>query len=321
MKPVQYSSKYARTVNAIILFLIISVLTPIGISLYQKLPFEFKETVPPWVTISLSAFTILAVGFFRYLGKNSGESLNSISERLIRLESFVKKKAAEPARLTISEPIDAETRSTLIQDLKAALISSAKEETLTDIRDSIVQANYEIESQQIMEGTTRRLSLQIELLLRRSTMNLFIGVSLGVIGLSILGYTAVIDHQFSDVTAFLLSSVPRFTFAILIELLSYFFLKLYKDSEKEIRYFHNELTNQENCMLAMQVSRLEQNEQLLSQCLNAFLLPRHESNTNKELNTKDTAKIEAPNPLNGIPQIQKTLGEIATTLEKLAPHS
>jgi hypothetical protein len=75
-----------------------------------------------------------------------------------------------------------------------------------------------------------------------------------LLGLCFLGYS-LLTSPTTATTDLLIHFIPRFSFALLIEVFAYFFLQLYKKSLGEIKYFQNELTNVESRALAAQIAR------------------------------------------------------------------
>jgi len=51
--------------------------------------------------------------------------------------------------------------------------------------------------------------------------------------------------------------LPKLSLVLFVEVFSFFFLRLYKESLDEIKYFQNELTNAELRFLAMEAALLE----------------------------------------------------------------
>lgn len=102
------------------------------------------------------------------------------------------------------------------------------------------------------EDMSERLKIEINNLTQRSNLNLAIGLVTSLAGLIILGIINFIkspDH--SGLTDFFTYYSPKLSLIIIIEIFGYFFLRLYKNSLEEIRYYHNELTNIENKILSI----------------------------------------------------------------------
>lgn len=135
---------------------------------------------------------------------------------------------------TIKREVATEAGDQLISELQKKLAESATTQT----REREVARNF--------EETRNRLSLEIAALGRRGNLNLILGIITTVSGLVLLA-----TFVFSQIEApkeaipFALHFLPRLTLVLFIEIFAYFFLRLYKSSLAEIKYFQNELTNVE----------------------------------------------------------------------------
>jgi hypothetical protein len=120
--------------------------------------------------------------------------------------------------------------------------------------------------------TKRRFADEVVALARRANLHLIIGciatlLAVGLLACMIPGQYAVTDELLrsepeKQVAEPVTSSVdwttlwsqypPRLSLVVLLEVFSYFFLRLYKEGLHEIRYFHNESTNVEAVFIALE---------------------------------------------------------------------
>lgn len=223
-------------------------------------------------TLSL-AFGFFPMFFFTYLGSGSiSQSSAFFLHRIERLEHLVHDREREVDRVLETIHLDDNDKDRLVAEAKASILESAKAGALEEIKASLQHDESERRFSEALLGISRRLGQEIEALRRRSNVNLFIGIFLGISGLMLLGFVAFreIPAQ-ADPKSFLLSSIPRLSLGVLVEFLAYFFLRLYKAAAPEIRYFHNELTNQEARTVALMAARKHPNSEPLIQALAAFL--------------------------------------------------
>jgi hypothetical protein len=105
----------------------------------------------------------------------------------------------------------------------------------------------------VFEHTASRIGMEINSLRRRANLNLVLGITITIIGLIILWYYVVYTGHVTDNKNIesMEYFIPRFSLVILIEVFAYFFLRLYKNSLSEIKYFQNELTNIESKLLSV----------------------------------------------------------------------
>lgn len=102
-----------------------------------------------------------------------------------------------------------------------------------------------------------RLRDELGALERRGNLNLSLGVSVAVGGLIVLGHFAFAAGNGGAPPAEAVSVfLPRLSLVLFIEVFAWFFLKTYRSTLAEIRYFQNELTNLESKAIALEASAL-----------------------------------------------------------------
>lgn len=107
----------------------------------------------------------------------------------------------------------------------------------------------------IFEETRKRLNQEIFALQRRGNLNLILGIIITFLGLYILyTYLLPLDEKEFTNAKFIQVFLPRLSLVILIEIFAYFFLRLYKSSLQEIKFYQNELTNVEAKLSALQLA-------------------------------------------------------------------
>ncbi len=133
--------------------------------------------------------------------------------------------------------------SAVLEDLKTKVATSLeKSSTINEINNQFSQTNA-------------RLSRELSSLGRRGNLNLSLGIVTTVAGLIVLSYFVITySHPADNALGFVTYFVPRISLIIFIELFAYFFLRLYKSSLSEIKYFQNEMTNIEAKQVALVVS-------------------------------------------------------------------
>lgn len=149
-----------------------------------------------------------------------------------------------------------EQRQEIVLHLKESLTKTTAEDVLDSIkkqiseelsakqRSSMVESNF--------ENTVSRLREELFSLTKRSNLNLAIGIVTTIIGLALLGmFVLTSPISFEEPIDFIENFVPRLSLVAFIEIFAYFFLRLYKDTLAEIKYFQNEITNIESKHLAV----------------------------------------------------------------------
>ncbi|MBI5525405.1 MAG: hypothetical protein HY897_03655 [Deltaproteobacteria bacterium] len=132
---------------------------------------------------------------------------------------------------------------------------SSVAKTATDARTNSVSSVAENPAA-IFSATSLRLRREIAALSRRGNLNLTIGVITTGFALSLLAYMIFDESTSPDSFAAALSHyVPRVTTVTFIEVFSFFFLKLYRASLIEIKFYQNELTSLASLQIALATSR------------------------------------------------------------------
>jgi hypothetical protein len=98
----------------------------------------------------------------------------------------------------------------------------------------------------------RRMIEESERIQRNGFLNLMIGILFSVIALGILGYPLFTTNAVQDTNWIGLFErfAPRFSVGILIQLIGFFFLRLYVAGENEVHYIRNEITNLESRLIS-----------------------------------------------------------------------
>lgn len=197
-----------------------------------------------------STFLILGVGtlLYRYLqvssfsrysnSEISGQQLRSEIQDL-RFEVLkLRKKSGGPSNYEdISGIINSAINNTITEEFikskidafySASAISEAKRRGLLEDFDNL---NYRI------NGELTRLR-------KSATLNLIIGALTTACAIVALGYEVFNNElEFDKTTEILAHYIPRISLIIFLEIFAFFFLKLYKTTLSDIKYFNNEKTN------------------------------------------------------------------------------
>ena len=150
-------------------------------------------------------------------------------------------------------------RLQLAETIRQKLLSEHAQKLVAEFRGRLEAAISQDERRKtvtaIFGGTLQRLNLEVGALGRRGNTNLSIGIVMTLAGLAVLG-ELVFRGTLNPKDALDLSAhyIPRLTLVIFIEIFAYFFLKLYKSSLSEIKYFQNEMTNVEAKQAALTIS-------------------------------------------------------------------
>lgn len=196
---------------------------------------------------------------FRQLRSEPAERKNAIDADGVLLLEQRLAKLEKDERDRESEFLNATDRQQLASQIAARLEAEASGELIARLErqaaERVTAANrmQTLESQ--FESSTGRLNGELTALGRRGNLNLGLGIVTTAVGLGLLGYFVVqTATRAEELSAFLIHFIPRFSVVLFIEVFAYFFLRLYKATLSEIKYFQNEITNIESKFAALRTA-------------------------------------------------------------------
>lgn len=171
-------------------------------------------------------------------------------------------------------------------------------------------------------GSEDRLKDELKANSKRATINLCIGSAIGITGIFILVWFVfdLFSGNESIGNTEMLHNIETFgarlCIVFLIELFSYFFLKLYKDCIERTRYYQNELTNIESKKIAILASAILEDTQHTKSIIESMLCVERNYIIPKDCTTIELEKIRTNS------QMQFNLIEVLGKLGlKLTPDS
>lgn len=184
------------------------------------------------ITSSVVALSVIA-GFttMLYLSKNDKVQDAKIDNLFVYSE-LLKEKGANPKMKETKE--------------------SSKEVSPVQMSDDkdVDDENTANEIKHTFLASEERIKIEIKNLKWRATINLSLGVSLSIAALLVFFFLVYNEKPDEDYQKVFLHFAPRVGLVVFVELLAYFFLKLYKSTLTSVQYYHNELTNIETRKIA-----------------------------------------------------------------------
>ena len=171
-------------------------------------------------------------------------------------------------------------------------------------------------------GSEDRLKDELKANSRRATINLCIGSAIGISGIFILVWFVfdLFSGKESIGKTEMLHSIETFgarlCIVFLIELFSYFFLKLYKDCIERTRYYQNELTNIESKKIAILASAILDDTQHTKSIIESMLCVERNYIIPKDCTTIELEKIRSNRQMEL--NVIEVLGKLGL---KLSPNS
>ncbi|MFN7819549.1 MAG: hypothetical protein ACK5Q7_08140 [Cyanobacteriota bacterium] len=163
----------------------------------------------------------------------------------------------ENKEIGISEQARDDIVSSLVRNASTRLgdmVDSELESRYGSARDTLRKISF-LESN--VEESTERLRQEIRALLRRGNLNLVLGTLATVIAISVLVYTAILTVGKQGNTSDILQGyLIRVSLVLFIQIFGFFFLRLYRVSLSDIKYFQNEITNMQQQWLSLKYALL-----------------------------------------------------------------
>lgn len=209
------------------------------------------------LAILLPALAVAAAAL-AYLQPSSTRRLTSdAEENFARTRFYFERRLDElksglaPTESTTPTFSDAD-RAKVLASIQAKLESEALSSYVAGIQELITTNVKRASVEQLFTSIADRLGREVQDQARRGNLNLILGILTTLLGLSVLGYSVFYAPATQAANEIIAYFLPRVSLVILIEVFAYFFLKLYKQSLSEIKYFQNEITNIESRHLAIQ---------------------------------------------------------------------
>lgn len=210
----------------------------------------FDEQFSIAYIITGSTALAFGVGFilFRYLqnGSYSKFTESDISNQNLRSEiqdlKFelikLRKKSGETTDYeNISKTINNAIDNTITEDfIKSKIDSFYSDKAISEVKRKDILNEF--------ENLGYRINGELTRLRKSANLNLVIGTLTTVCAILALGYEVFkTEIEFSNTTKLLSHYIPRLSIIVFVEIFAFFFLKLYKTTLIDIKYFNNEKTN------------------------------------------------------------------------------
>jgi hypothetical protein len=252
--------------------------------------------------LNMTTFTVMFIGavfgVLHYLNRRESPFA---SRELEMIKAELEQKFAilgqEQAKLAASKAhvgvtVSLEDRAILLQELSEIIKDQATQDVMSRLQASVEKNSKDLAELTLVvrqsEQTIDRLRQELFSLSKRGNLNLTIGIFTTLTGLLLLGgFVLWVPQTQTDATTFLIGFVPRISLVVLIEIFAYFFLRLYKETLTEIKYFQNEVTSMEAKFLALIVATKSASAEHLSKVIDHLLQTERNFILNKDQTTVD----------------------------------
>jgi hypothetical protein len=235
----------------------------------------------------------------------SRSSLDKLTSDLGRLASDVNALKADRTTLGVDSSLAVdELRASLTAELVAELEVRLSKESLQKSRTSAIRRRFLL--------SHRRLIKEINSLGRRGNVNLVIGVITTLFAVGLLAYLVLNAPPFTSVASVLSHYIPRLSTVIFIEIFSFFFLRLYRSTLIEIKYYQNELTTLALLQIALEGSMLTPDAGVVAKVVEQF------AQVNRNGLVMPTASDKSGPDYKAALEVLQSLGKFAAEASKSA---
>lgn len=160
----------------------------------------------------------------------------------------------------------------------------------------INEIHYKDISEEITRSKNRILN-EISSLNKRGNLNLVIGSLTTIVSVGVLFSSFLYSLTVIKIDEILIHFLPRISIVLFAEIFAFFFLRLYRNSLIDIKYYQNELTNIESKGLALKAAILMKDKDLYNNIITDFskiernsIIKNDESTNNIILNKNESDK-------------------------------
>lgn len=243
-----------------------------GISFIPFLTGEIQGIDSSKESVLLALVTVgavMAVVMVRFL---SGTNLSSSKDEMYKYELDHLRHELKVRLAKQTSPVSDEDERKITTEILSRINSEANASYIDKLKDEIKGAEYRLDIFKRGKSTLDRIYKEIDALGRRGTVNLVLGVITALSGVIALSFFVLAKQgAHSSLGDFTMEFLPRLSIVLIIEVFSYFFLRLYKSSLSEIKYFQNEATNIEHSFVALEAAISINDKALIEKCIHTFL--------------------------------------------------
>lgn len=224
---------------------------PVVFSSFSSTRFSF------YLLLGISASFLLGIIMFAFLQlpRYSNSTVPS-DKNYTQLKFYLEDRVSQMQKMLNDEKkikfeLNSDDRDKVLAAMQTKLESSAVQSYVDSIKDLIGLKVKEDTLEIYFENITRRLYGEIDALSQRASLNLILGSIVTVIGIVILSLTVLNVAKIQNSVEIFAYFIPKISLVVMIEIFAFFFLRLYKQTFSEIKYFQNELTNVEVRKIAL----------------------------------------------------------------------
>jgi heme/copper-type cytochrome/quinol oxidase subunit 2 len=266
--------RYAQAIPIAYILIFVAVIICVGtfgikLLMAKQAAKQSGNPLPPMSPTDLwtigSAVVVLVVGMYAMSRYLSGDTFPSRYTPDISLNDLLQFERNVQRNEQLLADLGKQDNSALVGELHQRIKNEVTEEFLKEIRAKIAERDGALEWEQHFGQTADRIQAEISAQGRRGNLNLILGMVTALSGIVLLAFVVLGGSQsHTNATDFLFTFLPRVSIVAIIEVFAYFFLRLYKGSLSETKYFQNEATNLEVRFAALRIALNSKDATLLN---------------------------------------------------------
>ncbi len=213
---------------------------------------------------------VMAVVMVRFL---SGSARSSETDEIYKYEIDHLRHELKAKLAKQTSPVSENDEKKITDEIISRINSEVNASFLENLKTEVKESEYRLDIFKRRKSTLDRIYREIDALGRRGTVNLVLGVITALSGVVALSFFVLSNEStHASLSDFVMEFLPRLSIVLIIEVFSYFFLRLYKSSLSEIKYFQNEATNIEHNFVALEAAISLSDKDLIEKCILKFLM-------------------------------------------------
>jgi len=201
----------------------------------------------------------------RYLNSSTPRSKRLASESHSELRARLDHFGSELSALKLSNT--AGSVGIALDDLRTSIVTELMGDIQKRLSVEAVKSMRLDDVKRFFERDRRRLTDQLYSINRRGNLNLTIGVATTFLAAGLLAYLALKAPELGTLPAILSHYIPRLSTVVFMEVFAFFFLRLYRSSLIDARYYQDELTNLNALEIAIDTSFISGDSQTISRTI------------------------------------------------------
>jgi hypothetical protein len=225
------------------------------------------------VVMSVGFLLVFVMTLLRYLGgsrRDRDEVWHTLERQQLRMQlEELKSNFASRAALTEVEREEIKTKTTAM--LKADIQEAVVGEIEKRLRENPAEDPHVTSIRMLSKEMQSRLLFEVEALGLRANVNLAFGVGISFVGLGALSYFVYVTGRematAEDMGVVAMRFGIRLSLVVFMQIFAFFFLRLYRYSLFEIKYFQNEITGSQFRLMALETALMLKDKGVLDRLI------------------------------------------------------